>query len=104
MSSYQGEYSRRQRLHSKHQKKKDDTDYVLKHIHAKNPRMSRKLGQRIHVNTQWLAKRYEIMRYLVELKLEQHVEISRNLLKTGLRQIIFNSKVDAFFGNRWKHR
>ena len=79
-------------------KNAEDPEYVQKHVHAKNPRVSRKIGERVRVNTKWLEKRYDIMRYLVRLKLDQHEDVLRNLMKTGLRQIIFNSKVDAFFG------
>ncbi len=73
-------------------------DYVLKHIHAKNPRISRKIGERETPTQEWMENRYEIMRCIMTLKVEQHDDVCKNLMHTGLRHIYFNSKVDPYFG------
>lgn len=72
--------------------------YVLKHIHAKNPRISRKIGERENPTKEWLEKRYEIMSQIMKLKVKQHNDVYQNLMKTGLRHIYFNSRVDSYFG------
>lgn len=79
-------------------KKPFDTAYVQKQMQAKNPRVSRKIGERQPVSQKWLTNRYETMKSIVQLKIDQHEEVSRNLLRTGLRSLVFNSRTDPFFG------
>jgi predicted NAD-dependent protein-ADP-ribosyltransferase YbiA (DUF1768 family) len=43
--------------------------------------------------------REEVMYKVVKAKFDQHLELRNNLLKTGLRPIIYNVKGDYFWGN-----
>ena len=75
-----------------------DSSYAKKHIQSKNPRISKRMGEKIIPDKEWFDKRFEIMRYIIHIKISQHPEIKNNLLNTGLKTIIFNSKNDIFFG------
>ena len=39
------------------------------------------------------------MRAIIKHKIGQHDEIRSNLLKTALKNIVFNSRTDSFFGS-----
>ena len=79
-------------------KKPDDSEYILKQESSRNPRVAKKLGERIIPSEEWNEKRYEIMKQITKLKLEQHPQILANLTRTGQRNIIYNSRRDNFFG------
>ena len=72
--------------------------YVLKLISAPNPKVAKKLGAKIIPSSTWFTNRYKIMYRIIELKLEQNPLFLFNLIKTGQRNIIFNSRKDDFFG------
>ena len=75
-----------------------DKDYSKKQIQSKNPRISKKLGDKIIPIEFWKNNQIRIMKYIVRLKLEQHPEVKKNLTNTAMKDIIFNSKHDDFFG------
>lgn len=75
-----------------------DSDYSNKQKLSKNPRISKKLGDKIEPREFWNENKCKIMRYIIQLKIEQHTDIRKNLLNTSMKDIIFNSKQDEIFG------
>ncbi len=75
-----------------------DVDYSNKQKLSKNPRISKKLSEKIEPREFWNVNKCEIMRYIIKLKIEQHQDIKNNLIKTSMKDIIFNSKQDELFG------
>jgi len=76
----------------------DNESYVQKHRQSKNPRVSRKVGEKHAPVEGWESRRSAYLSKILEIKLEQHPEVFQNLLRTGLREIIYNSKSDLFLG------
>ena len=72
--------------------------YVQKHRQSKNPRISRKIGEKHTAKADWENQRFSIMSNIVSLKIDQHEEIKRNLQRSCLKNIIYNSRTDGFFG------
>ena len=73
-----------------------DQNYTEKQKGSRNPSASRKMGSKIEPPEDWDA--VEAMRKVLRLKFDQHDGIRRNLLMTGRRRIIFNSRKDLLFG------
>jgi ribA/ribD-fused uncharacterized protein len=79
-------------------KNPDDKNYVQKQIQAKNPKISKSIANKIIPYKEWESKKLEIMSIIVKLKFTQNKSILNNLLFSGLRNIIYNSRTDDFFG------
>ena len=79
-------------------KKPTDLNYVKKQQQAKNPKISKNIAKNITPYEEWEKHKYMIMKKITELKIQQCPFILDNLLKSGIRPIVFNSKFDSFFG------
>lgn len=79
-------------------KRKNDKSYVQRHIQSTNPKVSRKIGEKVETDPNWDANKYKIMEYIIGIKFRQHDDIRRNLLQTALKNITYNSRTDAYFG------
>jgi len=75
-----------------------DESYIARQQQAKNPRVSKTIGSRIAVTNEWEKNRLEIMKEILTLKTSQHPEILCKLTRTGLRKIIYNNRLDDYFG------
>jgi len=75
-----------------------DVSYSNKQKLSKNPRISKKLSEKIEPRKFWIDNKCKIMKYIIKLKIEQHPDIKKNLLNTSMKDIIFNSKQDEIFG------
>lgn len=73
-------------------------NYVKKQQQAKNPKISKSIAKNIVPYDGWESNKFMIMKKIIELKIEQYPFICDNLLKSGIRPIVFNSKFDNFFG------
>lgn len=76
----------------------NDLNYIKKQQQAKNPKISKSIAKHVNPYSGWEQKKYKIMKTITELKLQQCPFICDNLLKSGMRPIVFNSKFDNFFG------
>lgn len=76
----------------------NNLNYVKKQQQAKNPKISKNISKNIIPYNGWEQNKYKIMYKITKLKIEQCPFILDNLLKSGLRPIVFNSKFDSFFG------
>jgi len=79
-------------------KNADDLTYIQRQIQAKSPKVSKSISQRIVVSNEWNENKEKVMRDIIRLKFDQNAQLRDNLVKTGLRNIIFNSRRDNFFG------
>jgi ribA/ribD-fused uncharacterized protein len=79
---------------------KDPTneEYVQKQMNSKTPVYSKHIGRRCNLRDDWIEKRDEIMKNVIMLKFEQNEDILINLMNTGLRPIIENSRMDSYWG------
>jgi len=73
-----------------------DKNYVEKLKKSKNPTASRKIGEKMIPHETWDP--VTLMKKILRLKFDQHPVIKKNLLLTGKRRIIFNSRKDLVFG------
>ena len=79
-------------------KQPDNESFVLRQIHAKNPKISKCIGVKIVPDENWGREQAIIMEKIIHLKFEQHPQILQNLTRCGLRNIIYNSRRDDYFG------
>ncbi len=75
-----------------------DKVYVSRQKQAKNPRVSKTIGCRVPTTDKWNDSKLEIMKEIITLKTDQHPEILNKLTRTGLRTIIYNNRLDDYFG------
>ena len=76
----------------------NDKEYIEKLKNAESPQLAKNIG--IKYNTKdWNKKEYDIMCYIISLKIEQHPDILQNIIQTtGLRPLIYTSKYDEYWG------
>lgn len=67
---------------------------------AKTPRIAQKIGLLSKCNKSiWNNnKKYNIKKFILNCKIKQHPSIGKNLLRTGLKPIIYTCKNESFFG------
>ncbi len=70
--------------------------YVDKLKTSRNPSTARKVGSKVETPRDWNA--VQSLRDILRLKFDQNPGIRKNLLLTGRRRIIFNSRKDLLFG------
>ena len=80
-------------------KNQKDLNYIEKLKSAETPQAARLIGIKYSNPPNWDKNKYDLMKNLTYLKLNQHPEILKNLItSTGLRPIIFTNKSDSFWG------
>jgi len=74
--------------------------FVHKQRLVKTPRISQQLSrQEIKKDSAyWHKNRYNIRKFILKAKIEQHEAIKENLIKTGYKPLIYNSRYDNYFG------
>lgn len=75
-----------------------DRKYHIALSQTKTPQLARQLGHSCPLREDWKDVKVDLMKYILKLKFDQHPDIRENLMKTGLRPIIFSSKNDPFWG------
>ena len=75
-----------------------DKKHIDKMIELHNPLKCKNYGDKLKTDENWDKNRISIMKYILKLKIEQHADIKANLINTGLRKIIYNNKLDSFWG------
>lgn len=72
--------------------------YVNAQMNASNSNISKLLGSKCEINKEWETQKIHIMKKILELKFEQHPEIKKNIMKTGLRELKNSCKIDSYWG------
>ena len=80
-------------------KNPNDSNYVYRQQLARTPTISKNIGSKTQLRTDWFYVREELMYKIIKTKFEQHPELLENLVKTGLRPIIQHTKEDYFWGD-----
>ena len=75
-----------------------DRSYVNRHMHSKNPRMARKLGERTKPVLGWEQARDSILELIIHLKMQQHSGVFANLVATGCRPLQYKCRNGDFLG------
>ena len=75
-------------------KEPDNQEYVKKIENIKIPRISKEVGRKCKLRSDWFEVRNGIMEKILRLKIEQHSEIKENLMETFLRPIIEHTRAD----------
>jgi ribA/ribD-fused uncharacterized protein len=76
----------------------DDKDYIQKQKESKSPLYSKKLGNTIIVKKNWVDVRLGIMYQILKLKFDQHEDLKKKLLNTGVSNIIYKNRIENFWG------
>lgn len=76
-----------------------DKDYVEKQQKSISPLISKILGNKTEVRKDWLDVCEKLMYKIVEAKFNQNIELKENLMKTGLRPIVYHIISDSFWGD-----
>ena len=79
-------------------KNPDNKEHVKKMIELHNPLKCKNYGDKINTSETWEKNKLIIMKSLLRLKIDQHEDIKANLLNTGFRNIIYNNKLDSYWG------
>jgi len=79
-------------------KNPENSVFVQRQIQAKNPKISKFISQKIIPSEEWCKNKSIIMENIIILKFKQHPQILQNLTRCGLRNIIYNSRRDDYFG------
>ena len=77
----------------------NDKEYVNKQLVIKSPKISKFLGRRTVLCSNWNTDQIKITEKILRLKLSQHPDISKKLLCTGLRPIIEHIKSNNFWSD-----
>jgi ribA/ribD-fused uncharacterized protein len=77
----------------------EDKSYIQNQLKSNSPTVSKYLGNKVKVRSDWEEIKLEIMENIVKLKFEQHEDIRENLLSSGLRPIVEHTKDDSFWGD-----
>ena len=80
-------------------KNPEDREYVEKQETARTPVISKNMGRKTELRTDWMETCEELMYTVVKAKFEQHPELLENLLNTGLRPIVQHTRGDRFWGD-----
>jgi ribA/ribD-fused uncharacterized protein len=80
-------------------KNQDDHKYVSRQESARTPVISKNIGRKTTLRPDWIRVREELMYKVVKAKFEQHPELFKNLLNTGLRPIVQHTRGDHFWGD-----
>ena len=75
-----------------------DNDHISKMIELHNPLKCKNYGDKLKTSEKWEKNKIKIMKSILKLKIEQHEDIKENLLNTGFRKIIYNNKLDSYWG------
>lgn len=75
-----------------------DKNYVESQIAARSAIISRNLGRKTKLRDDWEVVRKDLMKKIIKLKFDQHESIKKNLLNTGFRPIIQNTRIDSYWG------
>lgn len=75
-----------------------DKNYVESQLSARNAIISRNLGRKTKLRDDWENVRENLMKKIIKLKFDQHENIKQNLLNTGFRRIIHNTRTDSYWG------
>ena len=78
-----------------------DEDYVNQQQQSISPIHSKNIGQKCKLRDDWYKVRVDIMYNILVKKLEQNIDIRENLLTSGLRPIVHQTKYDKFWGDGW---
>tara|TARA_B100000401_G_scaffold92330_1_gene59032 strand:+ start:8293 stop:9222 length:930 start_codon:yes stop_codon:yes gene_type:complete len=76
----------------------DDKKHIDKMLDLHNPLKCKIYADKLDGSTDWDNKKLDIMKYILQLKIQQHSDIKENLMNTGLRNIIYTNKLDSFWG------
>lgn len=79
-------------------KNPSDKEHTSKQMQAKTPSISKTLGRRVQLRSDWFDVRDNIMRQILYLKFEQHPELKEQLISTGFCKIIDNTNYDHYWG------
>ena len=72
-----------------------DKKFINKQLKVKTTYESNQLSKDKYIT---VFCKYELMKKIIELKVEQHDEVKHNLLKTGFTKLVYNNKNDYYFG------
>jgi len=80
-------------------KSPDDSDYVQKQSKARTPVISKNLGRKVRVRNDWDEISSKLMYKVLKSKFNQHPELQKNLVNTGLRPIVQHTRGDRYWGD-----
>ena len=69
-----------------------DKEYIIKQQNAKSPYLSRTIGYKTILRSDWDEVKEEILENIFRLKIKQNEEIKNMLINTGLRNIIESNR------------
>lgn len=76
-----------------------DKEYVRRQENANNPVISKNLGRKTEMRSDWREVCENLMYKVLEYKFNQNIELKENLINTGLRPIIQHTYIDSFWGD-----
>lgn len=76
-----------------------DEDYVKSQRKSTSPLMSKNLGRKVKLREDWYDVLEDLVYLVYKAKFDQHVELKKNLMNTGLRPIIYCTHIDKMLGN-----
>lgn len=77
-------------------KNPDDKTYISRQSLSHTPAISKILGRNCPLPSDWHLRKEEIIKKVIKLKFDQHPEIQLDLINTGLRPLIKQSKNPAW--------
>lgn len=80
-------------------KNPDDAKYVMKQAGARTPVISKNLGNRVTLRDDWEDMSDELMYKVLRAKFDQHPNLKKNILCTGLRPIAQHTRGDFYWGD-----
>jgi ribA/ribD-fused uncharacterized protein len=76
-----------------------DKEYVEKQQKSVSPLISKILGTKTEIRKDWFEVCEKLMYKIIEAKFNQNPELKENLLRTGLRPIVYHIISDNFWGD-----
>ena len=77
----------------------DDEKFINKQKNAKTPMLSKIYSTKIITRPDWDEVKEQIMYNVIKAKFEQNPNICKILLSSGLRPIVYHTKLDEFWGD-----
>lgn len=77
----------------------DNIEYVESQKNAETPMISKYIGKKVLLRSDWYMVQDSIMQKILRLKIEQNLDIKNTLINTGLRPIIEHTRIDNYWGD-----